>query len=57
MKLTSFELACLLHHYGENKEIRFQRKMTSGYQELHLIELIDEIDSGSLIMVLKKEKV
>lgn len=56
MQLDSSELARFLHHYEGIKEMGFKRKMTNGYQEMSLVELQHEIDTGRLIMVFKKKK-
>lgn len=52
IELTSWGLAQMMYHYGEDKKMIFKRKMTNDYQEVILTEIIDDLETGDLVFVL-----
>ena len=54
IELTSLQLARMMYHYEGEKRMVFKRKMTSGYQEVILTEIIDDLSTGELIFVLSQ---
>lgn len=56
MMITTSDLSRILTHYEGEKKMVFKRKMTNDYQELELIEIIDEIGTINLVMVFEKQE-
>ena len=54
IELTSLQLARMMYHYEGEKRMVFKRKMTSGYQEVILTEIIDDLSTGELIFILSR---